>query len=278
MINYESWAKMILIRRTNPSKELSKLLEDKNNSTEWIDIDSKDTKKMRDAFDKATRIKALTKEELFAAQHGLCAYCMAEISLTPTKEEEKNKKIKIEHYIPLSKAKNHVFDFNNYLLTCTGGDHENYNKAKEAMSCDSKKGEKNLTVDPTNPEHISSMYYQDDGMIKFNNQADKELTKKITNDLNITLGLNGSFYMNGNNNKYDTRTKLVERRKEAYQKAFDLIKYLKDNQKFTPNIMERLIKKEEVNPHEFSGVILFVYRMLLSRGEQQRSETEVFRF
>ena len=262
---------MILIQRVNPSKELAKLLEEINNSDDWINIDPSDTKAMRKAFSDASRIRALTQAELFSAQHGLCAYCMAEISLKPTKEKEKNEKIKIEHYIPLSKEKNHVFDFNNYFLVCSGGDHEDYKNSKESLSCDSKKKEKSMIVDPTNPEHIKCMFYQDDGMIKFNNQADKELTKKITNDLNITLGLNGSFYMNGNNNKHDTRTKLVERRKEAYHQAFDVITDLKDNQQFTKNILERLIEKEEVNPHEFSGVILFVYRTILKSCIHQKS-------
>ena len=83
----------------------------------------------------------------------------------------------------------------------------------------------------------------------------------------------GNFSRKGNNNKYDTRTRLVERRKEAYQHVSDYLELLKKSRKLTKAKLEELIAREEQNPHEFSGVILFVYQTALKKCMQQASET-----
>ncbi len=258
---------MILINRGQPSPELANLLVAKNSDSDWLNIDPKDTKLIRKKFDDDSNLKNLIRSELYNAQHGLCAYCMAEISLIPSIEERKNKKIKIEHYTPISENKNLVFDYNNYFLVCTGGDDENYNKSHYKLSCDSKKKENKITIDPTNVKHIEHLKYYDNGIIYFDDNNDQQLSQIITNDINVTLGLNGTLYLeNDNNNKYDTRTMLVERRMHAYTQAMSVITQLKKNNKLTKLILEQLISKEENNPQEFSGVFLFVYRREINFG------------
>lgn len=254
---------MILINRGQPSPELSNLLVAKNSDSDWINIDPKDTKLIRKKFDDDSNLKNLIRADLYNAQHGLCAYCMAEISLIPSIEERKNKKIKIEHYTPISENKSLVFDYNNYFLVCTGGDSDDYSKSPDSLCCDSKKGEKKITIDPTNINHIKHLQYQEDGQIKYYEVSNSKLTKIINNDLNITLGLNGTLYLTNNNTKHDTRTNLVYRRKKAYETAFNRIKAMSENKTFTKSNLEKIISKEESNPQEFSGVFLFVYRRAL---------------
>lgn len=257
---------MIIIKRGFPSTVLKGMLDQKTTSSDWLSIPEEDTKALRTAFDDDRELKEQIRTELYPAQNGLCAYCMAKISMQPSKPIEK---IKIEHYKPISwktnkQCKDGVFDYNNYFLVCIGGNDQSFHNDKNLLCCDSQKGNKTITINPTNQAHIDGLGYNPDGTIYYIS-SDVNEQKTISDDLNRTLGLNGTFYKPPTLTRYDTRTRLVERRKTAFKNANKIILQLISDCNLTQKNLEALIENEKNNPSEFSGVYLFYYKSILNR-------------
>lgn len=104
---------MIYINKKEPTECVKKELKEKVDSTEWKNIARTDTAAMRHYFDGLT-CKNEIRQCLLEEQHYLCAYCMSAI-------ENKELHMTIEHFVPLSKCKERVFDYQNYLGVCKGG-------------------------------------------------------------------------------------------------------------------------------------------------------------
>lgn len=116
-------------------------------------------------------LKSLQEE-----QGHLCAYCMRRI---PQKKKEPG--VSIEHWNPQSKN-NRVggLDYHNMLAVCSG----NRGCGDEAsLTCDARKGNKSLTVNPLNPETLKTIRYKGNGVIFSDDSA-------INDDLNERLNLN----------------------------------------------------------------------------------------
>ena len=124
--------------------------------------------------------KQTVLESLMREQGYLCAYCMRRIP----EERELPVGVKpatIEHWEAQSKTgEDKRLDYSNMLAVCAGnrgcGDKKN-------MTCDAKRGNAVLTVDPRKPETVSQISYRSNGII-FSDNPD------IDRDLNETLGLN----------------------------------------------------------------------------------------
>lgn len=124
--------------------------------------------------------KPVVLESLMREQGYLCAYCMRRI---PEKRELPVgvKPSTIEHWEAQSTTgEDKRLDYTNMLAVCAGnrgcGDKNN-------MTCDAKRGNTPLTVDPRKPEIVSQISYRSNGII-FSDNPD------IDRDLNDTLGLN----------------------------------------------------------------------------------------
>ena len=124
--------------------------------------------------------KQIVLESLMREQGYLCAYCMRRIP------EARNLPIgvhpaTIEHWEAQSATgEDKRLDYANMLAVCAGnrgcGDKKN-------MTCDAKRGNTALTVDPRKSEIISRISYRNNGIIYSDDPA-------INRDLNDTLGLN----------------------------------------------------------------------------------------
>ena len=124
--------------------------------------------------------KPIVLESLMREQGYLCAYCMRRIP----EERELPAGVKpatIEHWEAQSKTgEDKRLDYSNMLAVCAGnrgcGDKKN-------MTCDARRGNMPLTVDPRKAEIISQISYRNNGEI-FSVNPD------IDRDLNEILGLN----------------------------------------------------------------------------------------
>lgn len=119
-----------------------------------------------------------TLKSLIQEQGNLCAYCMCRIP-----QKEKTPSATIEHWNPQSKTSNDMaLDYRNMLAVCSG------NRgcgSKKDMTCDAKRGNTPLTVNPLNGSTLSSIAYKSDGTIF-------SLDSSINLDLDSTLNLNCS--------------------------------------------------------------------------------------
>lgn len=113
--------------------------------------------------------KSALRKSLLEEQGFLCAYCMRHI--------EKDADIKIEHYE--ARNSDNELVYNNLLAVCKG----NEGTKPEAQTCDTKKGETALHINPQNFGDMNSIYYDSQGKIYSEvSQYDK--------DLNDVLNLN----------------------------------------------------------------------------------------
>lgn len=96
------------------------------------------------------------REALLCDQGYLCAYCMRRIYNDPVK-------MKIEHWIPQSRmtSDKDALDYRFMLGVCDGcrGDSE------KNTTCDEHRHNRELHVNPLNPDMMGTIFYSRDGMI-----------------------------------------------------------------------------------------------------------------
>ena len=125
--------------------------------------------------------------QLMLDQGHLCAYCMRRIPDTRDAERGFSEplEVKIEHCDARSSETCGAFgalDYNNMLAVCSGNQNGPGHK-KSKLTCDAKRGDKPLTVDPTDASTLTTIFYTEDGIIQASD-------KTINDDLNIVLNLN----------------------------------------------------------------------------------------
>lgn len=115
-------------------------------------------------------------QSLMREQGYICAYCMCRIP-----QKGKNPPVTIEHINAQSVSDDsEALDYRNMLAVCNG----NRGCGKLAhMSCDARRGNETITVNPLKAETLSSIEYKRDGTIFSANSA-------IDDDLANTLNLN----------------------------------------------------------------------------------------
>jgi uncharacterized protein (TIGR02646 family) len=110
------------------------------------------------------------RQTLLKEQGYICCYCMQRINMD---------KMKIEHWHPQSKLPDKQLDYKNILGACMG----NEGQPEHLQHCDTQKGDKIITINPTNENCESFIKFSVSGKIS----SDNELVNK---DLNETLNLN----------------------------------------------------------------------------------------
>lgn len=170
-------------------------------------------------------------ESLMKEQGYLCAYCMCRIP-----QNEKSPSATIEHWDPQSKTSiDKALDYRNMFAVCNG------NRgcgAKKYMTCDARRGDDSLTVNPLNPLTISKIEYKSNGIV-FSTDPD------INNDLNDTLNLNC------------VAVGLVENRRQALQTMLNGLKKKHPNGDIHLTCI-RLLEMYQSKPQKtpYSGIII----------------------
>ena len=126
------------------------------------------------SFDNLPReIKDKLRTSLLKEQGYLCAYCMKKL-------EDDSSKVKIEHYI--ARNEENELDYKNLLAVCKGNEGEPF----ERQTCDTRKGNKEIKINPQEKSDILTITYTSNGEIKSSNLD-------YQNDFDDTLNLNDIF-------------------------------------------------------------------------------------
>ncbi len=239
---------MLLIQKRATPRSLSEQVIGIEKSEEWQKLSDEDSGSVRSYFDSLD--KYTIRKNLFAEQHGLCAYCMSRI--------REDGSMVIEHFKPI-KNKQYALDYQNMIGCCDGG--RSCDKSdKKVLCCDASKGNKNLTIDPRDKTFIDSIKYNRDGFIQSSNpEADRQI-----NDI---LNLNGIRDEKGNL-KFDTATRLVAGRKNVYKcfskKMETLNGRVKSKERMHTEIRKMIEKIENSDEYpEYAGVMLYFLKRRL---------------
>lgn len=183
-------------------------------------------------------------EALLVEQGHLCAYCMCRIG---TDEHPAT----IEHLIPQhpddSAADGELsLAYHNLVAVCDG---------RGGATCDKRRGNAPLTVDPTKSHTLETIYYHRDGRIDAKDES-------VKHDIQITLGLN------------NTRTNLCANRFES-MRAIERVVFstfkrrgIENNRSAKKSVCLKILKQFEGQTDmkdEYLGVKLFLARMLVSK-------------
>ncbi len=192
--------------------------------------------------------KSDIREAMRREQHGLCAYCMR--SLPDTKPDADS--IRIEHWFPLSKARDTAIDYHNLLAVCDGVYSE---QQKRCDCCDRKKSGEQIAIDPRNQGMMDRIQYESNGRLYFDfpDNMGAEDRDTITKDLNHRLCLNGP------------ESDLMSGRKKVYQSCMQHLDLLRSRKQCTITKIQKLISKLEAKEQypDYVGVMLFCYKRWL---------------
>lgn len=248
---------MIHIKKKEPVECVQKELREKAALPEWENISETDTVAMRAFFDQLTCKQAI-RQCLLEEQHYLCAYCMSTI-------ENKELHMSIEHFVPLSKCKEKVLDYRNYLGVCKGGADLPRNRSK-CICCDASKGNQELQcVNPFDEAQMNQIKYLSDGIIYYERRESdsEEYVKAIHKDIFEILQLNGVYDKANGIVKKDTKTSLVKNRKDAYEECENYIAELYANEMLTKeqieSALQNIMGKDQYEAYD--GVRIFLLKM-----------------
>ncbi|MCM1535261.1 MAG: TIGR02646 family protein [Clostridium sp.] len=247
---------MIYIRKEGLSEELNQKIIEIRKSDAWKSIEKDDTESIRQIFDNEFP-KNDIKTILIHEQKGLCAYCMRRIRM--------DSHSRIEHFMPLSAAKEGAIDYNNLLGVCDGGE-KSVEQQGHILCCDAHKKDIVIHTSPLNKAQMDKIAYKPDGTI-YTEPKDAVMEK----DINETLLLNGVRKEDGS--VRDTSTELLKGRKDAYERAKLMMYKLNKDEKCTSASVKKIIDKlqEEEVQEEYVGVKLYYlkkrYNAMVRRGK-----------
>ncbi len=153
------------------------------------------------------------RESLVREQHGICCYCLQRIR--PSEAE-----MKIEHWHAQSPNKypNEQLNYDNLLGACRGG----HGEKKGNQHCDTRKGDEDLTFNPSNPAHDVEALFKFPGSGRIEPvSGDDDLERQ----LNEVLNLNHSALVRNRKAVLDSFTDTLRRGKA---KDSHLRKHLKE--------------------------------------------------
>lgn len=116
---------------------------------------------------KSELIKSLIEE-----QGSLCAYCMSRIECD---------KARIEHFLPQSKYPDLQLEYSNLLAVCQGQEKHGEKMRESEKTCDAKKENKIILINPLQEKTLKDITYTHEGIIE---------SSSYHEDINDTLNLN----------------------------------------------------------------------------------------
>lgn len=124
------------------------------------------------------------RKNLLTEQGHICCYCMKRISKKNNIDGSVNYNMKIEHYACQDDFQNLQLTYYNLLGACMG----NEGKPKKLQTCDTKKGNLPLTINPvsSNPNCEILFKYTADGEIS-SIENDVEINRQINDVLNLNM-------------------------------------------------------------------------------------------
>lgn len=244
---------MIYIKKGPPHRNVSAKVAEIRRNPNWRTIPEKRPKdpKQQEGYGSTLRSyfdqlpKKEIRETLLEEQRGLCAYCMRRL-LSPDD-------VKIEHWFPLSEARDTAIDYQNFLGSCDGIYSENQ---QPCSCCDKKKSGTIIKIDPRQQWMMDCIQYESNGTISFAapDNMDSDTRKQIDRDINETLCLNG------------VASELTLARKRVYKACINQLRGLQEKKRCSVANVEKIVQKLENMPQypEYVGVMLFYYKRWLN--------------
>jgi len=148
------------------------------------------------------REKDELRQALIKEQGYICCYCMQRI---------KPETMHIEHWKPRSLYPGVQLDYKNLLAVCSG----NEGKPKHLQHCDKRKGDKEITINPTHPNCEIHVRFRSNGEVYSEDET-------IDLELNAVLNLNIQTLVINRKNVLDfaIRKLTAENREGTWSKAF----------------------------------------------------------
>lgn len=178
---------------------------------------------------------------LLEEQGYICCYCMQRIKIDDI--QLMNQKMKIEHWQCQDNYPHLQLNYNNLLAACLG----NEGKRSQEQHCDTKKGNLDIKINPTNKNCETLIQCGSNGKLKSN---DPDIQK----DLDQTLNLNLNF--------------LVKNRKDAINTVINQLKKKYPNKTWSKIGIQALIdqlntKDENGCYSEYCGAVIAYLRRRL---------------
>ncbi|MEI6435968.1 MAG: retron system putative HNH endonuclease [Bacteroidota bacterium] len=122
------------------------------------------------------------RANLLLEQGHICCYCMKRIPRKIEKDETVSYEMKVEHYKCQDNYPALQLNYSNLLGACTG----NEGNPKKLQTCDTKKGNTDITINPTlaNPNCEMQVKYLSNGEI---HSDDPIIEKELTEVLNLNM-------------------------------------------------------------------------------------------
>jgi len=172
-----------------------------------------------------TAVKDDVRTTLLREQAHLCCYCTrrisAEVHANPASPDAPGvPQMKVEHWRPQSRFPELALAWGNLLGACTGG----IGVAPSDQTCDTRKGERLITLDPQNAAHIATLRCRLNGRLR---SSDAQLQE----DIDDHLGLNHPV--------------LVEDRRAVIERALARLGARYPRRAFPPGALRDAIASEE---------------------------------
>ncbi len=182
------------------------------------------------------------REALLRDQGHICAYCMRRII-------NDGAKMKIEHWTPQSKLESEAekLDYRIMLGVCDGCAGDDY----AYTTCDTHRGNADLTVNPLNAHMMHTISHTRDGRITSSNEA-------IQEDLDNKLNLNC----------VRAKSQLVSSRKKVYGEVSQRLNGLWRNGKWTHQMLQKVAddyERKEGKYLPYVGVAQFLLQKYLRK-------------
>lgn len=209
---------MLKINKGNVPREF---YEAKRTYGDYDDLDAKEKDKL--------------KAILISEQNNRCAYCTRRIDLNSST---------IEHYIPRNGPHGDAtksLDYNNLFAVCNA----TRQLPLKQKTCDDKKGDELLKIDPRNQIHIDTIKYDKRGKISSENND-------FDYDLDFILNLNEKTLLNNRFAAFDSLMKRMIKKKSG--------KWTKE---FIQRTLDRYKSKDDCTP--YVGFIIYQLERRLQR-------------
>jgi len=127
--------------------------------------------------------KEKLRQNLLAEQGYICCYCMKRIPEKIEKDGTVNYDMKVEHFQCQDNFSALQLAYSNLLGACTG----NEGKPKKLQTCDTKKANHNLSINPTSIQSCEMLFkYNADGEISSLND-NVEIDRQLNDILNLNM-------------------------------------------------------------------------------------------
>lgn len=176
---------MIFIRKFTAPSELEKL---KKNAEMAKLSDTEGYYTLRNP------LKNKVRDLLMQEQGYLCAYCMRRLPDERITQDSPNiKDAYIEHWqarsFPHVPSDNKGLDYNNMLAVCSGNEMVTMSpgrRKRRYLTCDRRRGDRELKVNPLDMDTLRTIYYESDGTIR---STDSDIEEDISDKLNLNCNV-----------------------------------------------------------------------------------------